>query len=155
MNGANSAGYLAWSKGAPGAGAAEASVAASVRGGAAVVEASDERGAAVVEASTEARGEAPTPTPTPTPESPADQVKASLRSMGFEDEALLSAVLSKHGPSLEDCARGLANATEWLPLLADLEEMGFANTELNKQLMLMHNGSVKRTVKALIEDERA
>jgi len=79
-------------------------------------------------------------------------VKAALMTMGFVDEAMLEIVISKHGTDLEACARDLAAASEWDALLDDLSEMGFENRELNRSLMLKHNGNVKRTVKELVED---
>jgi len=83
---------------------------------------------------------------------PVDGVRASLGMMGFEDPPLVDAVLAKHGADLEACARDLAAASEWAPLLDDLEDMGFADRDLNKMLMLKHAGNLKRTVKELVED---
>ena len=54
--------------------------------------------------------------------------------------------------SLEGFMRDLAAASEWEALLADLSEMGFADVEKNKVLMLKHAGNIKRTVKELVED---
>ena len=62
------------------------------------------------------------------------------------------AALAKHGADLDLCASDLAQASEWDSLLEDLAEMGFENRDLNKALMLRHNGNLKRTVKALVED---
>merc|ERR1719421_1401950 len=84
--------------------------------------------------------------------SPEAKVGMELQAMGFTDAPLVEAALSKHGPDLEACARDLANVSEWTPLLDDLHEMGFVNIELNKMLMLKHNGSVKRTVRELVEE---
>merc|ERR1719421_1842494 len=78
-------------------------------------------------------------------------VKAALATMGFSNVAMVDVVLGKHGADLEACARDLAMATEWEPMLDDLAEMGFANRELNLQLMLKHDGNVKRTVRELVE----
>jgi hypothetical protein len=83
---------------------------------------------------------------------PSEQVKAALASMGFDNASMIQVVLSKHGPDLDACAADLAAATEWEASLDDLEEMGFTNRELCKTLMLKHDGNVKRTVKALVED---
>jgi len=81
------------------------------------------------------------------------KVTAELAAMGFTDRALVDVVLGKHGTDLNACARDLAAATEWEAQLDDLEEMGFANRELNKALMLKHNGNVKRTVRELVEED--
>jgi len=85
------------------------------------------------------------------PSSP-EAIKLALTEMGFEDATMIETAIHKNGPDLEACARDLAAATEWDNLLEDLAEMGFANRELNKSLMLQHNGNLKRTVKALVED---
>jgi len=82
----------------------------------------------------------------------AEGVKAALAAMGFDDAAMAEAALAKHGADLGACARDLAAASEWDALLDNLAEMGFANRELNKTLMLKHGGNVKRTVKELVED---
>jgi len=78
-------------------------------------------------------------------------VRADLASMGFVDDALVDAVVAKHGEDVEACARDLATATEWVHLLDDLQEMGFANRELNMSLMLKNGGNLKRTVRDLVE----
>jgi len=78
-------------------------------------------------------------------------VHAELAAMGFVDGALVDAVVAKNGDDVEACARDLAAATEWVHLLDDLEEMGFANRELNASLMLKHAGNMKRTVRDLVE----
>jgi len=85
-------------------------------------------------------------------ETPLASLTASLAAMGFTDAGLVQVVLDKHGADLAACARDLAAATEWEAELDDLEEMGFANRELNKTLMLKHSGNVKRTVRELVED---
>ena len=79
-------------------------------------------------------------------------VKAALGAMGFVDASMVEVVLAKHGADLDACARDLAAATEWDSLLDDLAEMGFEQRELNRTLLLKHDGNVKRTVKALVED---
>ena len=79
-------------------------------------------------------------------------VAAALAAMGFTDEAMVQIAINKHGDDLDACAADLAQASEWDSLLDDLAEMGFANRELNKTLMLRHDGNLKRTVKALVED---
>jgi len=79
-------------------------------------------------------------------------VAAALGAMGFTDAALIEVALSKHGPDLDACASDLAQASEWDSLLDDLAEMGFENRDLNKALMLRHDGNLKRTVKSLVED---
>jgi len=84
---------------------------------------------------------------------PADdeaEVRAALAAMGFADATLVEIAISKHGTDLKACAADLAAASEWEDALDDLEEMGFANRELNKSLMLRHDGNLKRTVKALV-----
>jgi len=86
-------------------------------------------------------------------ETPLASLTASLAAMGFTDAGLVQVVLDKHGADLAACARDLAAATEWEAQLDDLEEMGFANRELNKALMLKHNGNVKRTVRELVEED--
>merc|ERR1719198_2304279 len=78
-------------------------------------------------------------------------VREALAAMGFVDQALVDAVVAKNGDDVEACARDLAVASEWDPLLDDLEEMGFANRELNKSLMLKNDGNMKRTVRDLVE----
>jgi len=100
----------------------------------------------------------PVPVPAPPPSAPvpativATGVKAELLGMGFTDEGLIDAVIAKNGSEdLETCVRDIAAATEWDPLLDDLEEMGFANRELNQSLMLKNGGNIKRTVKDLVE----
>jgi len=79
-------------------------------------------------------------------------VALALASMGFTDKAMVEAALHKHGADLDACASDLALASEWDSLLDDLAEMGFENRDLNKALMLRHDGNLKRTVKALVED---
>merc|ERR1719248_401396 len=79
------------------------------------------------------------------------QVKATLKSMGFVDDTLVDAVIAKHGEDIDSCASELASASEWVSLLDDLAEMGFADRERNKTLMLKNGGNIKRTVKDLIE----
>ena len=76
----------------------------------------------------------------------AEGVKAALAAMGFDDAAMAEAALAKHGADLGACARS-RRTSEWDALLDNLAEMGFANRELNKTLMLKHGGNVKRTVK--------
>jgi len=78
-------------------------------------------------------------------------VVEALGAMGFLDTTMVEAVIAKHGDDIEACARDLATASEWEGLLDDLEEMGFANRELNKGLMLKNDGNVKRTVRDLVE----
>jgi len=78
-------------------------------------------------------------------------VRAALAAMGFVEPAMVDVVVAKHGGDVAACARDLAVATEWNPLLDDLEEMGFGNRELNKALMLKNDGNVKRTVRDLVE----
>jgi len=82
----------------------------------------------------------------------AEGVAQALGAMGFTDSAMVEAVLNKHGADLDACASDLAQASEWDSLLDDLAEMGFENRDLNKALMLRHDGNLKRTVKALVED---
>jgi len=73
--------------------------------------------------------------------------------MGFTDESMVNIAVNKHGPDLQACARDLVSLTsEWQSLLDDLADMGFANRDLNKTLILQHDGNLKRTVKALVED---
>jgi len=79
-------------------------------------------------------------------------VKAALGAMGFRDASMVQIVIEKHGADLDACARDLAAATEWDSLLDDLAEMGFEHRDLNRTLLLKHDGNVKRTVKALVED---
>ena len=38
------------------------------------------------------------------------------------------------------------------PQSSDLEEMGFHDVEKNKKLMVMHNGSLKSTIKSLVSE---
>merc|ERR1719335_149739 len=107
--------------------------------------------AMAVDAAAEPSASAATPIDeidTSTPEG----VKLALAAMGFSDGALVDVAVGKHGADLEACARDLAAATEWDNLLDDLAEMGFHNRELNKTLMLKHDGNLKRTVKELVED---
>merc|ERR1719198_2488693 len=79
-------------------------------------------------------------------------VTRELAAMGFTEPGLVETVLDKHGADLNACARDLAMATEWDALVDDLHEMGFANRALNKNLLLKHDGNVKRTVRELVED---
>ena len=46
----------------------------------------------------------------------------------------------------------LVALAEWDEALADLEEMGFGDGLLNRKLLLKHGGSLKRTVKELVQD---
>ena len=80
------------------------------------------------------------------------KVTAALSAMGFTDSSMVEVVLDKHGADIHACARDLAAATEWDPMLDDLEEMGFEDRGLNKRLMVKHDGSVKRTVKELVAE---
>ena len=92
------------------------------------------------------------PEPGPSGAAPAGtDTKSELLAMGFVDHALVKAVVLKNGDDLDACARDLAAASEWEPLLDDLAEMGFTNAELNTALMLKNGGNIKRTVKDLVE----
>ena len=82
---------------------------------------------------------------------PTDPTRLALYQMGFAVDTFMEAVISKHGEDIEACARDLAAASEWSDLLDDLQEMGFADRELNKTLMLKNGGNVKRTVRDLVE----
>jgi len=90
------------------------------------------------------------PAPPPAPPT-ATGAKGVLLSMGFSDESMIDAVLAKNGDDIDACTRDLSAAAEWDPLIDDLCEMGFGNVELNKTLLLKHNGNVKRAVKDLVE----
>jgi len=82
--------------------------------------------------------------------------RAQLQAMGFHDAGMIETAIAKHGEAdVGACARDLAAAAEWDPLLDDLAEMGFTNRELNKSLMLKHSGNLKRTVKELVEEIEA
>jgi len=86
---------------------------------------------------------------TPEPDAKQEEnVRAALATMGFT-EAMVEAAVAKHGEDVEACARVLAAATEWDPLLDDLSEMGFPDRELNATILLKHDGNLKRTVKEL------
>merc|ERR1719421_1018950 len=76
-------------------------------------------------------------------------VEATLRSMGFDDAVMLVAVTKKHGDDVDACARELA---EWATLLDDLADMGFNDRALNTKLVIKNDGSIKRTVKELVEE---
>merc|ERR1712146_748052 len=78
-------------------------------------------------------------------------VRSALAAMGFSDKSLIELIIATHGEDVEACARALAAASEWAHLLDDLEEMGFANRELNKSLLLKNAGNMKRTVRDLVE----
>jgi len=80
-----------------------------------------------------------------------DGVRAALAAMGFSDASLTDLVIQTHGEDVEACARALAAASEWAPLLDDLAEMGFTDRNLNQQLMLKNAGNMKRTVRDLVE----
>jgi next-to-BRCA1 protein 1 len=45
----------------------------------------------------------------------------------------------------------LVTASEWDPMLEELEEMGFYDMEMNRRLMFKNKGSVKRVVKELVQ----
>jgi len=77
---------------------------------------------------------------------------AELAAMGFVDEELVRAVISKAGPSLDACLDELASLSEYEALLEDLAEMGFADRSLNKTLLVRHGGCVKKTVKTLVTE---
>merc|ERR1719408_104284 len=97
----------------------------------------------IVEAQPATNATPPAPPPPP-PLTGVELVKAELKNMGFVDETMIEAVVGKHGADL-------AAASEWASLLDDLAEMGFQDRDLNKTLMLKHNGNIKRTVKDLVE----
>jgi len=77
--------------------------------------------------------------------------------MGFDPKAI-ELVLQKHRGIyphtnlLETATRDLVTLSEWDTMLSDLEEMGFADRDLNAQLIVKNNGSVKLTVKDLVAD---
>jgi len=83
-------------------------------------------------------------------------IATELLKMGFESK-VVQLVLEKHRSTpahelLESCTRDLVQLSDWDSMLSDLEEMGFSDRELNTQLMVKNNGSVKRTVKDLVAD---
>merc|ERR1712224_845254 len=83
-------------------------------------------------------------------------IATELLKMGFESK-VVQLVLEKHRGTpahelLESCTRDLVQLSDWDSMLSDLEEMGFSDRELNTQLMVKNNGSVKRTVKDLVAD---
>jgi len=80
-----------------------------------------------------------------------DHTKGILLSMGFADDSMIDAVIAKNADDIDACVRDLSAAAEWAPLIDDLCEMGFGNVELNKSLLLKHNGNIKRAVKDLVE----
>ncbi|KAL3898747.1 MAG: hypothetical protein SGPRY_012779 [Prymnesium sp.] len=85
---------------------------------------------------------------------PLEVVKTQLMHMGFDAKSV-DLIMEKNADSttdtlLEACTRGLLQLSEWQASLDDLEEMGFGDRDLNKRLMVENEGSVKRTVKALV-----
>jgi len=84
-------------------------------------------------------------------------VTEELLLMGFDPKAI-ELVLQKHRGIyphtnlLETATRDLVTLSEWDTMLSDLEEMGFADRDLNAQLIVKNNGSVKLTVKDLVAD---
>ncbi|KAL1529569.1 hypothetical protein AB1Y20_000513 [Prymnesium parvum] len=86
--------------------------------------------------------------------SEAESIATQLMQMGFEDK-LVQLVMEKNSAipfteQIETCTRDLIQLSEWDSMLDDLEEMGFANREMNKRLLVKNDGSVKRTVKDLV-----
>jgi len=84
-------------------------------------------------------------------------VATELMKMGFDPTDVKLVVEKNMGTMspvqlLEDCTRDLIKLSDWHEMLADLEEMGFGDHELNKRLMVKNDGSVKRTVKDLVAD---
>jgi len=86
-----------------------------------------------------------------------EEVATQLTDMGFEKKSV-ALIVEKNAEQepperlLESCTRDLVQLSEWDEMLSDLEEMGFADRELNTRLMVKNNGSVKRTVKDLVHD---
>lgn len=59
----------------------------------------------------------------------------------------------KNDYDLEQVIEDLCDDSDWDPMLEELEEMGFCNTEMNKQLLEKNNGSIMRAVMDLIAEE--
>jgi len=76
----------------------------------------------------------------------------SLAAMGFNDDAIVQHVLEKNGADLDACARDMVSLSEWEETLNDLDEMGFGDVLLNQKLLLKNGGSLKKTVKALLQE---
>ena len=71
--------------------------------------------------------------------------------MGFDDAGMIDAALAARRRPRRVRARPRFD-DQCDNLLDDLAEMVAANRDLNKVLMLKHDGNVKRTVKALVEN---
>ncbi|KAH8944521.1 hypothetical protein BDL97_13G114800 [Sphagnum fallax] len=83
---------------------------------------------------------------------PVDAVLANLEAMGFTTTTNLNLdLLKKNNNDMQDTLDDLVTATEWDPMLEELEEMGFYDTEMNWQLMFKNKGSVKHVVKELVQ----
>merc|ERR1712146_338512 len=76
----------------------------------------------------------------------------SLAAMGFNDDAIVQHVLEKNGADLDACARDMVSLSEWEETFNDLDEMGFGDVLLNQKLLLKNGGSLKKTVKALLQE---
>ncbi|OEL37117.1 Protein NBR1-like protein [Dichanthelium oligosanthes] len=63
-------------------------------------------------------------------------------------------ILRQNNYNLEQSVDDLCGVNEWDPLLAELEEMGFDDTEMNKELLAKNGGSIKRAVMDLIAREK-
>ena len=59
-----------------------------------------------------------------------------------------------HEYDLEETVNHLCGVGEWDPILEELKEMGFNDTELNKKLLRKNNGSLKRVDMDLIAVEK-
>ncbi|XP_008777228.1 protein JOKA2-like [Phoenix dactylifera] len=63
-------------------------------------------------------------------------------------------VLRSKEYNLEQFVDDLCDSAEWDPLLAELQEMGFSDNDINKKLLIKNGGSIKRVVLDLISGER-
>ncbi|KAH9292958.1 hypothetical protein KI387_041855, partial [Taxus chinensis] len=74
--------------------------------------------------------------------------------MGFKHKRLNAEVLRKNNYDIQKTLDDLCVADEWDPILEELQEMGFHDTEMNKRLLIKNEGSVKRVVLDLLSAEK-
>ncbi|EFJ05566.1 hypothetical protein SELMODRAFT_236729 [Selaginella moellendorffii] len=82
----------------------------------------------------------------------ATSVEVEVMTMGFTNKKeLIYELLEKNNNDFHRTLDDLVAAAEWDPILEELQEMGFYDTEMNRKLMIKNGGSVKRVVKELVQ----
>ncbi|XP_024533376.1 protein NBR1 homolog isoform X2 [Selaginella moellendorffii] len=91
-------------------------------------------------------------TPEASLESQKEKAAVFFQTMGFTNKKeLIYELLEKNNNDFHRTLDDLVAAAEWDPILEELQEMGFYDTEMNRKLMIKNGGSVKRVVKELVQ----